>query len=421
MLGLPFHLHLSVGDLSRVYSSLAEVLEKNRKKTTMNNRHTPSLRESLIEIATNAPATLPPHGILGRPLFFLSPVSSLACHFIPLMLRPALNIVAAVGSGNHDEGPAGLEAPMWSRENFLEKAKTFPNALAVDFSASIEDLETCAVLCDQAGIERIDFVAALDELRIICIYQIPSVMRAVTLDRLDEYLRLADSLGDELSKETVYAMMLLRLTYDRRWLKSVMMGDESEYFSTATENSTFRLRDDEIFCDAGAYIGTTVARFVEATRGSYRAIHAFEPDRANFRQLQGLRDAGYHDLHLYNLALADREEVINFQEVGTMGSHLTRGGRGNSSIQAVRLDDKVEKISFLKMDIEGGEGLAVNGARRLLSECSPRTAITVYHYAHDLLEVPENILKINPDYRFRLRQHSCYYFDMVLYGEARSK
>jgi len=204
-------------------------------------------------------------------------------------------------------------------------------------------------------------------------------------------------------------------------MPSLLIGDEAEYFSTANEHSTFRLREDEIFCDAGAYIGTTVTRFVEATRGNFRAIHAFEPDRANFRQLQSLGDAGYHDLHLYNLALDDREEIINFQEVGTMGSHLTRGGRGNSSIQAARLDDKVEKISFLKMDIEGGEGLAINGAKRLLGECSPRTAITVYHYAHDLLEVPENILKINPDYRFRLRQHSCYYFDMVLYGEARSR
>jgi FkbM family methyltransferase len=387
----------------------------------MNNHYAPSLRKSLLEIAADAPATLPPHGILGRPLLFLSPCSTLGLHFIPLMRRPELDVVAGIDSGSHDERPPGFEVPMWSHETFLEKAKSIPNALAVDFSASNDDLETCTSLCDQAGIKRIDFVAALDELRIICIYQIPSVMRTVTLNRLDEYLRLADTLQDSLSKETVFAMMLLRLTYDRRWLKTAMIGDEAEYFSTAREGPTFQLRDDEIFCDAGAYIGSTVTRFVEATRGSYRAIHAFEPDRGNFRQLQSLRDAGIHDLHLYNLALADREEVINFQEVGTMGSHLTRGGRGNSSIQAVRLDDKVEEISFLKMDIEGGEGLAINGAKRLLGECAPRTAITVYHYAHDLLEVPENMLRINPDYRFRLRQHSCYYFDMVLYGEARSK
>jgi FkbM family methyltransferase len=267
-------------------------------------------------------------------------------------------------------------------------------------------------------VERIDFVAALDELKIICIYQVASVMRSVTLARIDEFLALADTMQDALSQKTLYSLLLMRLTYDRRWLGPVLVDHNEEYFSTGASDFTFRLREDEIFCDAGAYIGQTAARIAGATRGRYRAIHCFEPDRRNFSRLQKLQGAGLHDLHLHNLALADRNEVINFMEVETMGSHLTRGGNGNSAVQAVRLDDQMEAVNFIKMDIEGGEGLAINGARRLLTECAPRIAVTVYHYAHDMLEVTGNILKINPRYQFRLRHHSCYYFDTVLYGEA---
>jgi len=384
----------------------------------MNSNMVTSLREPLMKILSEAPATLPSHDVLGRPVFFLAHRSSLGSHFIRLMVRPELNIVAGVEVTVAGPSPAGFEAQVWSQDMLLQKARDYPNALAIDFSDNPGDLEHYSRLCEQCGIQRIDFVAALEELQIQCIYQLPSTMRSVTLGRIDEFLALAERLQDALSKETLYAMLLLRLTYDRRWLTSVLVKNQGEYFSTETDNLTFRLRDDEVFCDAGAYVGTTVTRFVEASRGRYRAIHAFEPDRANFRQLESLGKTGLHDLHLYNLALADRNEVINFQEVGTMGSHLTRGGHGNSSIQAVRLDDKIEALSFLKMDIEGGEALAINGAQRLIGQCSPRLAVTVYNYAHDLLEVPQNILRINSRYGLRLRQHACYYFDMVLYGEV---
>jgi len=377
-----------------------------------------SLLEPLLKIANGARGSLPAHNLLSRPLFFLSPRSSLASFFIPIMLRSELRVVAGVDVNTPSGSKQALAFDILTPESFTEKAKNHSNALAVDFSNTPKDLDFYSKLCQSCQVERIDFVAALDELKIDCIYQLPSVMRDVTLARFDEFISLSGHLDDALSRETLYAMLLLRLTYDRRWLKSVLIQDEPEYFSDAPNNRTFSLRENEIFCDAGAYVGTTVSRFIEASRGKYRAIHAFEPDRSNFRRLQDLANAGSHDLSLYNLALADRNEIINFQEVGTMGSHLTRGGRGNSSIEAVRLDDKLDAMTFLKMDVEGGEALAINGARRLLSQCTPRLAITVYHYAHDLVEVPERILNIHSGYRFRLRQHACYYFDMVLYGQV---
>jgi FkbM family methyltransferase len=378
-----------------------------------------SLREPLLKVLREAPASLPVPDVFGRPVFLLAPGTPLARHFAKVLVRPDIRIVAGVDTAALEAPSAGTGIEVWSAETFVSKVGSYPRALAIDFSDNAEDLALFVQLCEQHDVERIDFAAALEAVQFICIYQLPSVMRSVTLGRIDEFLRLADTLEDPLSRETVYAQLLLRLTYDRRWLGPVLVSQKVEYFSTGASELTFRLCEDEVLCDAGAYIGTTVARFVGATRGRYRAIHAFEPDRRNFRRLENLRKLGLRDLHLHNLALADRNEVINFMEVEAMGSHLTRGGNGNSSIQAVRLDDQIEEVSFLKMDIEGGEELAMKGAQRLLTQSAPRLAVTVYHYAHDLLDVPATILRINPRYRFRLRQHACYYFDMVLYGEAR--
>ncbi len=89
---------------------------------------------------------------------------------------------------------------------------------------------------------------------------------------------------------------------------------------------------------------------------------------------------------------------------------------GNTQINCVALDDIVkEKTALIKMDIEGSEIDAVNGARRLIENGAP-LAISVYHRPSDIWMIPELILSINPCYKFYLRHYSKSIFDTVLYG-----
>jgi hypothetical protein len=105
-----------------------------------------------------------------------------------------------------------------------------------------------------------------------------------------------------------------------------------------------------------------------------------------------------------------------------MGSHVdVRENVGEGETPVTRLDDAVERATFIKMDLEGFETRALKGAARLVRECLPRLAITGYHYADDLLDIVQTIHGLRPDYCFRLRHHSNYYYDSILYatsGEA---
>lgn len=377
-----------------------------------------ALRSALRDEIRRAPAQLGPVGAFDAPVFVLDAASSLARHYGDLFRHRGLQTLAEVGSAaGGGSGTAGADSRTWSIERFAREAAGFRGALALDFSDTAEQAQLFGALCERHGIRRVDFVQALDEAQLLAVYQPPATMRQVTLDRIDEFLALEQCLDDDLSRETLYALLLLRITMDRRWLQPVLLGGREEYFTSGTGEATFRLRDDELFCDAGAYSGAVLARFVGAAGGKYRAIHAFEPDRANFARLAQLRALEWHDIHLHNAALADCSGELNFHEVGTMGSHLTRGGRGNSSIQAVRLDDALDNLTFLKMDIEGGEARALMGAEKLISARAPRIAVTVYHYAHDILDIVANLRLINPAYRLRLRQHAFYYYDSVLYAD----
>ena len=58
------------------------------------------------------------------------------------------------------------------------------------------------------------------------------------------------------------------------------------------------------------------------------------------------------------------------------------------------------------MDIEGAEGVAIDGAKNTIMKCHPRMAICVYHKADDLWKIPEQIFSIRDDYKIYLRHYT---------------
>ena len=61
---------------------------------------------------------------------------------------------------------------------------------------------------------------------------------------------------------------------------------------------------------------------------------------------------------------------------------------------------------------------ALRGAQRLIRTWRPRLAISIYHKPFDVLEVPDYLLSLVPEYRFRIRHYGAGLFETVLYAEA---
>ena len=168
------------------------------------------------------------------------------------------------------------------------------------------------------------------------------------------------------------------------------------------------------FVDGGAYNGDTLLEL--ANLRPIERAYLFEPDAENFKALQqNLRNQAIA-AHCLPVALSDGYQILSFNAgVGEAG---TISANGTVHIAAMALDDLLHNqvTDFIKLDVEGGEIAALNGAARLISRSRPVLAISLYHRPQDLWEIPELLRELCHDYRFYLRQHYFNSFDSVLYA-----
>ena len=89
--------------------------------------------------------------------------------------------------------------------------------------------------------------------------------------------------------------------------------------------------------------------------------------------------------------------------------------------RTVRIDDvvqslKLDRVDFLKMDIEGAEGGALLGAQDTIRRFRPKLAISAYHRVGDLYVLPRLIRKLLPDYRLHLDHHTIHGEETLIYA-----
>jgi len=177
------------------------------------------------------------------------------------------------------------------------------------------------------------------------------------------------------------------------------------------------LRNDEIFLDCGAFDGDSIRAFIERTGQRYRRIIALEPDPANRDALRRFAESSIHDLAILPFAVCNYSGTGSFDAKGSVGSSLSASD-GGMSVECRRIDDLVdlEAPTFIKMDIEGAELDALEGARQTIRKARPILAICAYHKCEHLWQIPLLIHDILPDYLISLRRYAEECWETVYYA-----
>ncbi len=181
--------------------------------------------------------------------------------------------------------------------------------------------------------------------------------------------------------------------------------------------SLFRLSPEEVFVDCGAFDGDTLRRFLARTP-EFQRFFAIDADPKNYQQL--LRTISLlpeqDRVQAHCVAVGSSRATVRFQATGTVQAALS--ATGDVEVEQVALDELLRDITptFIKMDIEGAEYDALQGARGLISRHQPLLAVCVYRTQFDLWRIPLEIRELAPRLSLHLRPHVEDGWDLVCYA-----
>jgi FkbM family methyltransferase len=208
----------------------------------------------------------------------------------------------------------------------------------------------------------------------------------------------------------------LLLDFDRVAVPLTQDMRETEYFP----RDLYRYVADEVLLDCGAFDGDTVRRFLQARGDAFRLVYACEPDpinRARFEQWSVTFPSTTREkIRLEPVGLGATKGRVRFAATGTVGSGVDRAGTLDVNITTI--DDLTAGVppTLIKMDVEGAELEALQGARATIATHAPVLAVCVYHASNHLWQVPLHIASMSDRYRFHLRAHAEHCWDVTCYA-----
>jgi len=188
--------------------------------------------------------------------------------------------------------------------------------------------------------------------------------------------------------------------------------------------TTVGIKEGDYVIDAGACHGDT-ALFFAHQAGKKGKIYSFEFVPENMEVLS-------NNLNL-NSELKDHISVIRnplWSKKGVPVYYKSNGpgtvvnmnsmGADSSSVLTTTIDElvsngSIEKVDFIKMDIEGAETEALKGAENTLRKFKPRLAISLYHRPIDFKVIPEYLKSLDIGYKFYYNHYTMHAEESVLF------
>jgi FkbM family methyltransferase len=184
-----------------------------------------------------------------------------------------------------------------------------------------------------------------------------------------------------------------------------------QYFYDDGAVKIFPEADDAVI-DGGACTGDTAAVFSNAV-GPGGSVYCFDPVADHLAILEhNVKQFPHHNVKIMPYGLSDKNVLA--QPI-VLNQYAPGFSSGNAPVPLRSIDylvntKEIDKINFLKLDVEGAELESLRGARDSIQRFKPKLAISLYHKPGDLFEI---ILYIKDKFPF----YSCYLDHYTIHAE----
>jgi len=182
------------------------------------------------------------------------------------------------------------------------------------------------------------------------------------------------------------------------------------------ERDLITFTDNEVFVDGGCFDFESSKAFLEKCK-SIKKIYAFEPNPTQYLIcVENSKHIDFAKISPYGLWNENAE--LTFDSTGKEAACITQETQPDSiTIKTIKLDEILngQKVTFIKLDVEGAELNALKGAKETIIAHRPKLAVCVYHNPEDIIEIPLYIQSLVPEYKFFMRHYGNIDTETVLY------
>ena len=230
------------------------------------------------------------------------------------------------------------------------------------------------------------------------------------VDNYDRLERLYRSLSDDKSRIVLDSVIKGRITGNQDYFIDIMEPDQ--YFP----EGIIELSDHETLVELGSNDGGTLSDMLNRINRHYNEIYCFEPDKQAFEALSKVVANERGNIYAFEKATGAEHGYMSLLSNAEYGVSQLSAEESSYKVEVVRLDDVITSpVTYIKMDIEGAELDSLKGMERIIRENRPKMAICVYHNNADILDIPEYVRKLVPEYKIYLRHHNWGAAETVLY------
>ncbi len=233
-------------------------------------------------------------------------------------------------------------------------------------------------------------------------------------EHLNKFSDALELFADDLSRQTFIASINCKVSENLSYVSRVVKLDEL-YFP----KSEFPLTGSETLLDVGGYTGDTVHQFHRLMDGQYTKIISLEPSPENFEVLKSTAQTyGAGRVITVPVGAWDCKTTLRFTpKKQHIDNQITETGPASIAVDTIDsiLADLGESVSVVKLDINGAEYRALQGARQTIQQDRPRI-ITRLHTKEDYYRIPLLLKSFSPSMKLYLRQRNYMSMMVVLYG-----
>lgn len=296
--------------------------------------------------------------------------------------------------------------------SMIRNRDDYRNSIIVLFGAG-EIGDYCRIMIKAYGIGRdLFFCDNNSSKQGKCFRNVPVISVEEAVNRLPEavYIIASDRFEEQMKEQ------LLNLGVSEKSIYSRICNEKIfgiQYLDPEIISST----KDGAFVDGGCFNLRDTLNYLNY-RKKCTSVYAFEPDTKNYEVCKANMSKvdSKVNIHLLPMGLWKNSEQLRFTQNGG-SSALTESG--TVTVEVAAIDDIVpenEDVAMIKMDIEGAELMALEGAKETIKRCKPDLAICIYHKKEDIVDIPKYVLELVPEYSLYIRHYSAYEWETVLYA-----